>query len=300
MERLTGELVQPPCAKVDFGSVRDWVQRDDQTGVTSVAEHLEYDAYGNIISHTTSSGQAVTNDAFFAFTGREWDADADLYFYRARWYDPGVGRFISEDPLGFGAGDVNVQRYVGNHPNLATDPSGLAEKNATAYKDPLKLTVAHTFVPEADPQLTAVIDRLRNLEPLMLEFLETKHFTLRSREQYWDERWFGNRVEKTRSADHQHYGLIIPNGFSDFEVFQRVTSFARKNLGYADWLKQTHKIQQNCQIQAAPGSREYREMKAREEDLCRQYMEGAGATPAEIRSRDMAYWMYRLFGKRPI
>ncbi|HEY4759386.1 MAG TPA: RHS repeat-associated core domain-containing protein, partial [Thermoguttaceae bacterium] len=38
------------------------------------------------------------------FTGREWDADAGLYYYRARWYDANTGQFLSEDPLGFAAG----------------------------------------------------------------------------------------------------------------------------------------------------------------------------------------------------
>jgi uncharacterized protein RhaS with RHS repeats len=50
---------------------------------------------------------------------------------RLRWrhgerlYDPVVGRFISEDPIGFAAGDTNVSRYVGNGVTTATDPSGL-------------------------------------------------------------------------------------------------------------------------------------------------------------------------------
>ncbi len=58
-------------------------------------------------------------------TGRDWDADADLYYYRARWYDPAIGQFISEDPLGFGAGDANLHRHVGNSPVTFVDPSGL-------------------------------------------------------------------------------------------------------------------------------------------------------------------------------
>ena len=37
----------------------------------------------------------------YTITVREWDGDADLYYYRARWYDAGVGRFVSEDPIGF-------------------------------------------------------------------------------------------------------------------------------------------------------------------------------------------------------
>jgi hypothetical protein len=48
-----------------------------------------------------------------------------LDYYRARYYDPGVGRFIRVDPAGFGAGDTNLYRYVGNSSTNATDPTGM-------------------------------------------------------------------------------------------------------------------------------------------------------------------------------
>jgi len=49
-----------------------------------------------------------------------------LYYYRARYYDPSIGRFISSDPIEFQAGDFNFYRYVGNDPVNFVDPSGLA------------------------------------------------------------------------------------------------------------------------------------------------------------------------------
>jgi RHS repeat-associated protein len=67
----------------------------------------------------------------YLFTGREFDPATGLQYNRARWYDASVGRWIAEDPLGFAAGDTNVNRYVGNGPTIATDPSGLQE-----YDDP--------------------------------------------------------------------------------------------------------------------------------------------------------------------
>jgi RHS repeat-associated protein len=48
-----------------------------------------------------------------------------LYYMRARYYDPKVGRFISEDPLSFGGGDVNLMAYAGNNPVNAVDPWGM-------------------------------------------------------------------------------------------------------------------------------------------------------------------------------
>jgi RHS repeat-associated protein len=59
-----------------------------------------------------------------AFTAREWDPETGLYYYRARYYDPKGGRFLSEDPIGFGGG-VNFYAYVGNGPTNWIDPFGL-------------------------------------------------------------------------------------------------------------------------------------------------------------------------------
>ena len=63
----------------------------------------------------------------FNETGREYCPELGLYYYRARWYDPAVGRFISQDPIGFQAGDPNLYRYVGNAPGDGVDRLGLAE-----------------------------------------------------------------------------------------------------------------------------------------------------------------------------
>ena len=49
-----------------------------------------------------------------------------FYYMRARYYDPQVGRFISEDREGFDGGDVNLMTYVGNNPIMRLDPSGLS------------------------------------------------------------------------------------------------------------------------------------------------------------------------------
>src|SRR5436190_23591143 len=48
-----------------------------------------------------------------------------LYYYRARYYHTDLQRFIAEDPLGFGGGDVNLYGYVANNPIGSRDPFGL-------------------------------------------------------------------------------------------------------------------------------------------------------------------------------
>lgn len=60
-----------------------------------------------------------------AFTGREWDPEIGLYYYRARYYGPAVGRFPSEDPIGWW-GSGSLYSYVDNNPVNFIDPRGEA------------------------------------------------------------------------------------------------------------------------------------------------------------------------------
>jgi RHS repeat-associated protein len=71
---------------------------------------------------TGTSKQFDAVDSVFGFAGREQDKDTGLYYNRARWFDPKLGRFISEDPI---AADINSYRYAGNNPIDRVDPSGL-------------------------------------------------------------------------------------------------------------------------------------------------------------------------------
>ena len=83
--------------------------------------------FNRIIDNIFGQVTSETNTDFdfrFGYTSRERDEVTGLMYYRARYYDPAVGRFLSEDPLGFDAGDANFYRYVFNSPTNYTDPSG--------------------------------------------------------------------------------------------------------------------------------------------------------------------------------
>ena len=95
-----------------LGTVRDLAKQDG-----TIATHFKYDSFGNVISGDTSKTR-------YLFTSRELDTATKLQYNRARYYDAAVGRWISEDPLGFAAGDANVGRYVGNRSTSVLDPSG--------------------------------------------------------------------------------------------------------------------------------------------------------------------------------
>jgi RHS repeat-associated protein len=59
----------------------------------------------------------------FRYTGREWDSETSLYYYRARYYDPATGRFLSEDEIGHDEG-MDLYLYVRNNPINLVDPTG--------------------------------------------------------------------------------------------------------------------------------------------------------------------------------
>ena len=101
-----------------LGSVRQIV---DASG--TVLDDIGYDSFGGILSESNPA-----EGDRFKFTGREYCEELGIYYYRARWYDPAAGRFISQDPIGFSAGDPNLYRYVGNAPGDGTDPEGLASE----------------------------------------------------------------------------------------------------------------------------------------------------------------------------
>ena len=140
--------------KDGLGSIRSLTGEDGQ-----VIQSYEYASFGEITSRSGSLEQP------FTFTGRELDQmlgqeestswisystelkpgvqdpqemkgggrieiktprqTEDLYFYRARYYDPKAGRFLTKDPIGFAGGDGNLYRYVTNNPINWMDPLGL-------------------------------------------------------------------------------------------------------------------------------------------------------------------------------
>jgi len=100
-----------------LNTVRDIAQYDSETQSTTVVNHLVYNAYGNLTSETNS---AV--DSLFLFTARPFDPDTGLQNNLNRWYDPSVGRWLSEDPI---EEDSDLYRYCGNSPTDSVDPLGL-------------------------------------------------------------------------------------------------------------------------------------------------------------------------------
>jgi RHS repeat-associated protein len=116
-----------------------------------VKTYFAVDGLGSIVAGIDSAGTVVQAQAYnawggvtkggtgysFGYTGRE-PGPATLLYYRARYYEPATGRFLSEDPIGFSAGDINFYRYVFANPVALKDPLGLDTAGCDGLKGRLE------------------------------------------------------------------------------------------------------------------------------------------------------------------
>jgi RHS repeat-associated protein len=112
-ENLSGQLLW--ALNDQQGTVRDIV---NVSGV--VLNHLRYNSFGKLVEQTNSLFSPR-----FGFTGRDLDLETGFNYYRARYYDSTLGRFITEDPIDLSGSDANLFRYVFNSPTNYIDPHGL-------------------------------------------------------------------------------------------------------------------------------------------------------------------------------
>ena len=107
-------------------STTDYYLADGLGSITSLsvssgalANTYTYDSFGIL---TASIGTARN---YFEYTGRDFDPETSLNFYRSRYYDPTIGRFLNEDPIRWFSGTADFYGYVHNDPVGMVDPLGL-------------------------------------------------------------------------------------------------------------------------------------------------------------------------------
>ena len=108
-----------------LGTIRDLANNSG-----AIVDHVDYDVYGKVTGETNPAA----GDRFVSYAKLERDDVTGLSNSWTRPYDPGTGKWIGQDRLGFAAGDSNLHRYVGNGPSNVTDPLGLCDDPSFARK----------------------------------------------------------------------------------------------------------------------------------------------------------------------
>ena len=118
-----GSSFTPSWTLTDIrGSVRNVIDNS-----ATSQDSINYDAFGNILAGETHPG----NRGSYAWTGRQLDVETGLQYNRARYYDSTTGRWMTQDPLGFDAGDSNLYRYVNNQADGCHGPKRVRATSTT-------------------------------------------------------------------------------------------------------------------------------------------------------------------------
>jgi RHS repeat-associated protein len=153
--RLFGNEFTQLLARESAAGTAAWYYLDRQNSVRLLAnasgiliDTVTYDGYGKQVSESApSSGDD------FSYIGCRLDDETGFLYTWWRYIDLPVFRFTSRDPLGFGAGDTNLYRYVRNRPLDGTDPSGLRDSTPAPFAG---VTMNNIVNPKVDPQNYAI------------------------------------------------------------------------------------------------------------------------------------------------
>lgn len=242
-EFIYGSYVDEPIAKTGSGGTL-YYHRNQQFSVTglsnsagTVVERYAYDSHGRVTVFDGSGVAVPGNESQLAnhylYTGRRWDRDSELYYFRARYFSPELGRFISRDPAGFVDGHNLYQGYF--VPN-GLDPSGLFNDDIT-----------HGWIPEGRVRTPGAargkwikgtrgngtfeytdtpLNRSRKLVGVKVKFVEGYIAEQAFPEKYY---WKGNYQSAT--VDISDVGARVNGDNSDFSAADRIM---RERHG-ADW-----------------------------------------------------------------
>jgi RHS repeat-associated protein len=146
-------------------------------GAGAISERYAYDPYGSVTFMTATWGtlSASAYAVSYLFQAGRYDTATGLYNFRHRDLSPTLGRWLVNDPLGFGGGDVNTYRYVKNQPTVSTDASGMqVAPSGQAAPIGQVVPIGHIYspprtdsfhLPQLEQELERILRERRQLHP---------------------------------------------------------------------------------------------------------------------------------------
>ena len=166
-----GPGIDEPLAMVEGGD-KYYYHADGLGSIVAITDDarnvVQKYSYGSFGTPTPTDPDFIQP---YTFTGREWDDEAELYFYRARYYDPSVGRFISKDPIAIRGNiynqGVNVTFF--QYVSAVTTPYLYTENNPLNFIDPTGLVKGdwwdyRTYVSFSTTEITNGRGTVRSLD----------------------------------------------------------------------------------------------------------------------------------------
>jgi RHS repeat-associated protein len=105
-----------------------------------------FGAFGEELGNSMQISE-TTDPTAYGYVGRQLDPESGTYYYRARVYNPSIGRWMQPDPIGFASNDTNLFRYVSNNPIVMLDPAGECGISTLA-----PLILPDSIIPETGPE----------------------------------------------------------------------------------------------------------------------------------------------------
>jgi len=197
-----------------LGTVRDLAKNEGTLG-----EHYKYDSFGQITAGDTSYTR-------YLYTAREYDEAVGLQYNRARWFSAETAQWVTEDPLGFSAGDTNVKRYVQNHSTGLIDPSGLEDTTQKNLQPEILLVydANHTLTPEETLRNELVeiqnsINKLLKEQPILPRPYATAADMKAMADYYKKQGWAAQTMQGPEKLVEQAEKQFVLNGNKKIQLY---------------------------------------------------------------------------------